>query len=179
MPAKPQWFLRIPGILAQLSTLEAPILDRAAVERLFGLKRRQAVNLLNRFGGYQAGKALLIDRAQIIVCLKQICETGDFVYEERRRCRVGEALDRAAAYHAAARIQIRVDRQVLRRKIADLSEGIELQPGLLLVRFAGSEELLRKMYELSQAVSNDFERFCSVVDGLDGTVGAGTSAPER
>ena len=44
MPAKPQWLLRVPEILEQLSDLKTPVIDRSGIEQLFGLKRRQAIS---------------------------------------------------------------------------------------------------------------------------------------
>src|SRR4029077_8723306 len=43
MPAKAPWLLRIPEIAAMLEILDVPVVDRAMVERLFGLRRRRAI----------------------------------------------------------------------------------------------------------------------------------------
>lgn len=56
MPANPAWLLKIPQIIAMLESIDVPVVDRAMVERLFGLQRRQAIELLHRLGGYQAGE---------------------------------------------------------------------------------------------------------------------------
>jgi hypothetical protein len=56
MPAKALWLLQIPEIVALLETFDVPVVDRAVIERLFGLRRRRAIELLHRFGGYQAGR---------------------------------------------------------------------------------------------------------------------------
>lgn len=55
MPAKPRWWLRIPEILPAIENLDAPWLDRAAIEQVFGLRRRRAIELLHVFGGFQVG----------------------------------------------------------------------------------------------------------------------------
>lgn len=62
MPAKALWLLHVPGIVSQLETFDVPVVDRAIVEHLFGLQRRQAIELLHRFGGYRAGWTFLVDR---------------------------------------------------------------------------------------------------------------------
>jgi len=62
MPAKALWLLQIPEIVSLLETFDVPVVDRAIIERLFGLRRRQAIELLHRFGGYQAGRTFLVDR---------------------------------------------------------------------------------------------------------------------
>ena len=51
MPAKPLWLLHVPEIVSQLESFNVPVLDRAMIERLFGLGRRRAIELLHRFGG--------------------------------------------------------------------------------------------------------------------------------
>ena len=66
MPARPSWLLHIPEILEQLELFKVPVVDRAIIEMVFGLGRRQAIELLHRFGGYQAGRTFLIDRRLLI-----------------------------------------------------------------------------------------------------------------
>ena len=66
MPAKPAWLLHIPEIVTMLESFEVPVVDRASIERLFGLRRRRAIELLHHFGGYQAGRTFLIDRRSLI-----------------------------------------------------------------------------------------------------------------
>lgn len=72
MPAKPQWLLQIPQILEQLRAMDVPVVDRGACEKLFGVRRRQAVDLMHRFGGYQSGNAVLLDRGALIIQLQAI-----------------------------------------------------------------------------------------------------------
>ena len=38
MPAKALWLLHIPEIIAMLETFDVPVVDRAIIERLFGLR---------------------------------------------------------------------------------------------------------------------------------------------
>ncbi len=56
----------IPAILDQLRALDVPVVDRAAVERMFGMRRRRAIELMGRFGGYRSGNAILLDRLGLI-----------------------------------------------------------------------------------------------------------------
>lgn len=41
--------------------------------------------------------------------------------------------------------------------------GISLSGGTLTVEFSGPEQLLERLYRLSQKAGADFERFCEVV----------------
>ena len=60
---------------------------------------------------------------------------------------------------------IHVPADVAGRVVADLPAGISLQPGELRIEFFGTEDLLRHLFELSQAILNDYERFDVLVEG--------------
>ena len=73
----------LPRIIEQFRQL--PVLDRAAIEKLFGLKHRQAIQLLHRFGGYQVGRTFLVDRQELVEQLDALRDGETFRYEQRRR----------------------------------------------------------------------------------------------
>ena len=159
MPAKPLWLLQIPEIVSLLETFDVPVLDRAIIERLFGLRRRRAIELLHRFGGYQAGRTFLVDRRLLIEHLRRLADGEELQRESRRRERLGHTVDQLHRSQTAARVKISVQPDVFSRKLADLSPGVALEAGHLHIAFAGTEDLLGKLFELSQAASNDFDRF--------------------
>src|SRR5579859_3244294 len=159
MPAKALWLLHIPEIVQQLEVFDVPVIDRAIVERVFGLRRRRAIELLHRFGGYQAGRTFLIDRRQLIGHLQRLIDGEDFQSESRRKERLSGMIDELRQSQAAAQVKIPMAREARSRMVDGLSAGIGLQPGHLHIEFSGTEDLLAKLYELSQAASNDFERF--------------------
>ena len=78
--------------------------------------------------------------------------------ESRRKERLGHKVDQLR-HQAAARVRIPVQPDVFSRKLAELSAEVTLQPGHLHITFSGTADLLSKLYELSQAASNDFDRF--------------------
>jgi hypothetical protein len=164
VPAKPLWLLHIPEIITMLECFEVPVVDRAVVERLFGLRRRRAIELLHSFGGYQAGRTFLIDRRRLIDELRRIAEGQEFQAESQRKERLESELDRFRRGREAARVRIPVEPDVFRQKVADLPAGVTLQPGHLHIEFSGAEDLLAKLYELAQAASNDFGRFQAAVE---------------
>ena len=108
-----------------------PVVDRAIIERLFGLRRRRAIELLHRFGGYQAGRTFLIDRRLLIEHLRRLAEGEEFQRESRRKERLDHAVDQLRRQQAAARVRIPVEPDVFSRKMADLSAGVALEPGHL------------------------------------------------
>src|ERR1017187_6941753 len=147
MPAKPAWLLKIPEIVTMLESFGVPVVDRAIIERLFGLRRRQAIELLHRLGGYQAGRTFLVDRHVLMANLRRLAEGEEFERESRRKERLDGAIDRLRRYQTVARVKIPVPSDVFDRKLADLSTGVALVPGQLHIAFSGAEDLLAKLFE--------------------------------
>jgi len=159
IPANPLWLLQIPEIVSLLETCDVPVVDRAIIERLFGLRRRQAIELLHRFGGYQAGRTFLVDRRLLIEHLRRLADGEKFQQESRRKERLAHAVDQLRRQQTAARVKVPVPPDAFRRKLADLAPGVALEAGHLHIAFSGTEDLLGKLFALSQAASNDFDRF--------------------
>src|SRR5450759_3473193 len=93
MPTKPEWLLRLPDIRAELEHLDVPVVDRSGIERIFGLRRRRAIELMHEFGGYQAGRRFLLDPARLLGALPLLVPGEDFTAEKRRRERLGYVVD--------------------------------------------------------------------------------------
>jgi hypothetical protein len=159
MPAKASWLLHLPEIVSMLETFDIPVVDRAVIEHLFGLRRRRAIELLHRFGGYQTGRTFLIDRLRLIDQLRGLAESDNFQTELMRRQRLDQKIDQLRRHQAAAQVKIAVPPDVQCRKIDGLAAGVTLEPGHLHIEFSGTEDLLSKLYELSQAANHDFPGF--------------------
>ncbi|HZU27479.1 MAG TPA: hypothetical protein VFA04_18265 [Bryobacteraceae bacterium] len=164
MPAKPRWLLQIPAIIDTLAAMSAPVVDRAVCERLFGLRRRRAIDLMRRFGGYQAGSAFLIDRVGLIDALHRIERDPATAEERHRKERLSVKLEEARRLHPAAQVRIAVQPNMHERLVRDLPDGVCLRAGHLAIDFVGVEQLLSKLYELSQAAAYDYDAFCSAAD---------------
>ena len=167
MPTKPLWLLHILEIASQLETFDVPVVDRSIIERVFGLRRRQAIELLHRFGGYQAGRTFLVDRRLLIEHLRRLAEGEEFQRESRRQQRLDKTIDQLRRQQTAARVRIPVQPDVFSRKLPSLSPGVALEAGHLHIAFSGTEDLLSKLYELSQAASNDFDRFRAAAEPIE------------
>lgn len=160
MPDQPSWIEHVPKILETLESPGAPpFLDRSTVEMLFGVRRRQAIHLLRRFGGYQVGKTFLVSRETVIRFLRDPRRRTAAEIEKGRFERVGNALAKARLELYQRRIPITVQPETLRLEISGLPDGIDLKTGQLTVRFEQPVELLQKLFALSQALANDFESF--------------------
>jgi hypothetical protein len=169
MPKLPLWYLRVPGILGQLRSADAPpFLDRPAVERLFGVSRRQAIRLLGATQGYQVGKTFLVERASMIGFLEGLEESGAAPEARARKRSVVNALNEVANHAAAQRVQVRTAADVFRRRPADLPAAIELiAPGKLQISYQGAEDLLAHVVELATAAANDFPGFRKLYEGRE------------
>ena len=164
MPAQPQWLLHLPEILAEIAALEAPVVDRAVLERVFRVGRRRAIELMAKFGGYQAGRTFLVDRKKLIAALEKMRQSGEFSFERQRKENLAEELERARRCRAGAQVSIPIARADLERKAPAFPAGAELEAGRLTVAFGTAEELLVKLFGLAQAAANDFEAFKSAAE---------------
>jgi hypothetical protein len=158
MPAQPQWLLRLPEIIDEISALDAPVVDRSVIERVFRVRRRRAIHLLGWFGGYQVGRTYLVDREALLLQLRQAASGERFGYEKRRRDRLGERLERLRKDRQAARVVIPVAPPTA-REIPGLPAGVSFQPGRLVVEYRDVPELLGKLYGIAQAAAADFAGF--------------------
>jgi hypothetical protein len=165
MPSQPQWLLRLPEIIAELEQLEMPIVDRAIFEKVFGVGRRRAIQLMHHFEGHQVGRTFIIDRTLLLDRLRDGRSSNDFDREQTRHLRVVEELMRLRKLAPGRNIRIPVEPQVRDHRLSDLPAGIHLKPGELRMEFAGIEDLLRHLFELSQAILNDYRRFEELIEG--------------
>lgn len=157
MPAQPRWLLHLPEIIEELCALEAPVVDRETVEGLFGLRRRQAINLMHSFGCYQIGKTALIERGALIDRLREVAAGERFRFEQRRHERVAGRLEALRRQRQAAAVAIRVEPPP--PCDPSLPQGVRLEAGSLSIEFASVEDLLAKLYGIAQAAAADFTRF--------------------
>src|SRR5579864_6787974 len=162
MPMQKTWLLRLTPIREELLKLSVPVIDRAMFERLFGVRRRRAIQLMHYFGAYQSGRTCLIDRLALIEQLLPIEGSTDFALEQRRRQRLVDSLERLRRSRAGAHVSIRIDAAA---NTAAFPAGVHLDCGTLRLEFHGVEDLLRKLYELSRAAAADFASFRAAAEG--------------
>ena len=165
MPAQPSWHVRVPEILAALSVRESPpFLDRPAFERLFQVRRRQAIRLLAQCDGYQVGKTFLAGRESVIHFLESVKRSGASDASRGRRVRVGAAINEAANQLTARQTRVRARRDLG----SALHPAIALvEPGKVQISFDSAAELLTHLVELARFAANDFARFEQVVEGRE------------
>jgi hypothetical protein len=161
MPAKSEWLPRLPDITAALERVEAPVIDRSGVEKLFGVKRRRAIELMQQLGGFQAGGTFLVDRAGLLARLRAVMDGEEYVRESHRRERLSDVVERSRQDLVATRMRIPVSPEMITSTL-DALPGVHLWPGILTVEFAKPVDLLEKLYGLARAIASDYEHFESV-----------------
>ncbi len=159
VPDQPLWYPRVPQILAALENSRTAVLDRFAMEKLFQVSRRQAVRLMGGFGGYQVGRTYVVPKEEVVQRLKQIEQGGEAESALRQKQRVWRILQQERASLPGRAIEIPLPVQPLVPEIANLPTGIQLENGLLTIRFDAPVELLQKLFALSQALMQDYETF--------------------
>lgn len=159
MPAQPVWFHRLDEILAELRTLHISHLDRLAVQKLFGIRQRRARQIMAGLPAMQVGNAVAIERQALIGRLEKTAAGDRFQWEVARRARLVEDLDRTRRQLAARRVRVPAAADVRALSVSELGGGIELRPGELRIHFYGAEDLAAKLFEISQAMVNDWRAF--------------------
>jgi hypothetical protein len=164
MPSKPTWILELPRIQKVLEELDAPVVDRAGIERIFGVRRRRAIQLMHKFGGYQAGRTFLVERSKVIRILQRIARGRAYEWELARREKLADEIEKVKRLLPGRQVRIMVPAEALQNRIADLPPGVYLQPGELRIEFHGTEDLLRQLFELGQAIMNDYKKFEAICE---------------
>jgi len=167
MPRKAAWLQQVPSAIECLRAFPAPVVDRSTVEKLFKVSRRDAIRLLHRFGGFQAGRTFLIDRLELITRLEALFRTDEYQQEARRRERLSERLAETQREWKARRISIPVRNPAHRITVEGLPVTTRLTKGRLEIEFKNAVDLLQQLADLSRAISDDYDRFEQLLDGQD------------
>src|ERR1035441_7532204 len=104
MPAKPRWHADLAKIRSAVASLPSPLVDRLAIENLFGLGPRQANNLMRPLGGYRIGPAAVVSREDLLLKLDDLAGRRGYQVQVTRKARVVEALDEIRAQARPRRI---------------------------------------------------------------------------
>ncbi len=167
MPMKSSWLLRLPDIRQDVAALDVPVVDRILFEKLFHVRRRRAIAIMNAFGGYQLGQALLIDRAELLRQLEAREAGAEFAISQRRRQRLVDSLEKMRRHRAAVTVHIPVENPAAARSVTSLPDGVCLRTDSLRLDFNGAEDCLCKLFEVARAIADDFESFRALVEQPD------------
>jgi hypothetical protein len=157
LPVRPVWFHRLDEILSELRYLEASHLDRQAVEKLFQVRERRARQLMACLPCLRIGNAIAVERTALLRWLEEVAVGDPFRRELSRRARIADALDLLREQAAAQRVRIPASRDARNRTFRNLAPGIQLRLGELRIEFSSAQDLAAKLFELSQAMANDWQ----------------------
>ncbi len=151
MPDNPSYIHKLAGILSEArSPKPIPFFRRRDIEALFGLKKRQAVNLMHRIGAVRVSRELAVDQKDLVRWLERAAQSPEVAREAARRDRVIERIvDLKAETAARARKIVLPDPA----PIAGLPDGVALAPGRLTVSFASEQQLLERLFLLARLLA--------------------------
>ena len=157
MPARPRWHAKLDAIRQSLTDIDVPVIDRPTIERLFGVGRRQANNLMRIHHGYQLGTSKVVARDKLLAGLEKMgAHRGVATAETTRKSRLIEALEAIQRRPRPRRIPPPPPRQ----GSTSLPPGFTVTaPGELTLQFSTPEELLGRIQSLLEAAVKDFASF--------------------
>ena len=151
MPDNPSYIHKLAGILAEArSPKPIPFFRRRDIEALFGLKKRQAVNLMHRIGAIRVSRELAVDKRDLVRWLEQMLSDPSVVAEWRRHNRVVDRIIELKAETAARAVKIALPDP---KPSMELPDGVSLQPGLLTISFENDQQLLERLFLLARVLA--------------------------
>ena len=152
MPDNPTYIHKVEGILAEARAPKPiPFLRRRDIEALFGLKKRQAINLMHRIGAVRVSSELAVQQRDLVRWLEQMIADPSVAIEQRRHEAVVERIVDLKAETAARAIKIILPD---RKPSVDLPDGVSLEPGALTVSFDNEQQLLERLFLLARVLAN-------------------------
>lgn len=155
MPEHPTYIHKLEGILTEArSPKPIPFFRRRDIEALFGLKKRQAVNLMHRIGAVRVSRELAVEQRELIRWLERMMSDSSVEVEQRRHDAVIERIVELKAEAAARSIKIVLPDG---KPPPDLPDGVSLRPGLLSVSFDSGQQLLERLFLLARVLATQPE----------------------
>lgn len=127
-----------------------PFFRRKDIEALFGLKKRQAVNLMHRIGAIRVSRELAVDKRDLVAWLERLIEDPSVAIEQRRHERVIDRIVELKAEAAARAVKLVLPEPT---SSVELPEGVALQPGLLTISFQSDQHLLERLFLLARVLA--------------------------
>ena len=139
MSAPPRWLLAVPDAIRQLEALDRDLLTRRDVERLFGVSRARAAQLMRTFGAERVGASRVLRRTALLRQLRQYRQRAAFRGEATRRARVVTAIRQARliGIRAAVPREAREARLVVCHR-DEVTHSLEIAYNFICNRFPSS-----------------------------------------
>ena len=151
MPDHPSYIHKLAEILVEARKPKPiPFFRRRDIEALFGLKKRQAVNLMHRIGAIRVSRELAVEKRDLLRWLEQIIENPSAAAEWQRHEKVIDRIVELKAETAARAIKIVLPDS---KPSMELPDGVSLQPGLLTISFENDQQLLEQLFLLARVLA--------------------------
>jgi len=146
--------------------LPSPVIDRAMIEQIFGLRRRQAIRLMASLEGHKVGCAYIVERAHLLSQLSELVRSRPVRREQHRKRQVLDVLSELQQEATARTTHVPRPEPGLSDQSSALPEGILLaRPGEISIAFRSPEELLSRVLALSEAAARDYPKFARMLSG--------------
>jgi hypothetical protein len=151
MPDQPSYIHRLRAILAEArSPKPIPFFRRRDMEALFGLQKRQAVNLMHRIGAVRVSRELAVVQRDLVGWLeRRIAEPSAVIEQQRYETVIGRIVE-LKAETAARSVKIVLPEGP---SSVDLPAGVSLTPGRLTISFENGPQLLEKLFLLARVLA--------------------------
>ena len=161
MPAPPRWLLAVPDAVRQLEKLDRDLLTRRDLERLLGVSRARAAQLMRTFGAELVGAARVLRRTEFLRPAAEVPGSGPPSAARSSGARAWcPSSGRRGSPGSGSRCRSRRSRRASR----GLPEGVTVAPGRIEVRFAGAKEAVgESCSRWRRRWTNDYERFETIV----------------
>jgi hypothetical protein len=151
LPDNPTYIHKLEEILLEArSPKPIPFFRRRDIEALFGLKKRQAINLMHRVGAVRVSRELAVEQRELVRWLERMRSQPSVAVEQRRHEAVIDRIVELKAETAARVVKIVLPD---RGRSVDLPDGVSLQSGLLTVSFENGQQLLERLFLLARVLA--------------------------
>ncbi len=170
MPAQPSWYPKIPAIRSILLKSDAPSLDRATIQSLFGVGDRQANNIVRTLGGYRVGTSHVVNRTDLLDKLDELSKVSGVVKAATQR---KESVLETFETLRQADPPIRVPKPKPPKNSFTLPDGISIPgAGKLLIEHSGPHDVLTLIMALAKMANEDFAGYTDAIEGTRMEVGS-------
>jgi len=126
--------------------------SRQDIERLFGISRASAQNLMKAIGEVQAvGGSHFVDRASLLAFLDQMVAADSVDEALRSKHESAEPVPRPST------LRLSLPEDLRRVTLKDLPASVTLSPGELRVTGANAEQVIEGLLMLAQVMQNDLD----------------------
>jgi len=166
------WLPKVPEIIERIEDNRQQYFDRRDIEALFQVGTTAAWKVMRLIGPAHNLAAVmgvgsrsqdrLVARKDLLRFLLNLSRSPEFFTEQARREKVERILADTAFTLKARQAVIRPAPPT--DSIEGLPGSIHLRPGRLEVEFFGTEDLLKQLWSLAQAITHDYVRFQEICE---------------